>query len=199
MDYTTVDLVKAAIKATESGDDALFATLVTAASRAIDRKMTGAPFDEAENYFQQADVADEEIRGLVDTEGNLVCWPRKGSINSVSALAYRSSPLQSWQDVTVATYVEVDKRLVRAYLGLSRGTRIRVKISYNGGLATTQANLPADLIEAATVLAARFYREAESQLSDSIGVADLGLLVYRKSWPIRILDMLAPFQRVTPW
>lgn len=199
MDYTSTALVKLAITATENADDTLFGSLVTAASRTIDRKMTGAPGNDASDYFEIEDVADEEIVGLVDVDGTLKCWPRKASVNSVSAMAYRTSPLMDWQSVTVADYVEIEKGAVRAYLALNRGTQYRVKISYNGGLSGDLDGLPADLVEAATVLVARFYHEAKSQLADSIGIAELGTLMYTKAWPVRVVAMLEPFKRVVPW
>ena len=42
MDYTTVSRFKTELHATLAADDVLIGTLITAASRAIDRKVTGA-------------------------------------------------------------------------------------------------------------------------------------------------------------
>jgi hypothetical protein len=74
-----------------------------------------------------------------------------------------------------------------------------VQISYTGGYADTFDNLPADLVEAATVLAARYYREAEGGLTDAMGIVEIGQLVYTKALPARVADMLKPFKRKIPW
>jgi hypothetical protein len=66
-------------------------------------------------------------------------------------------------------------------------------------LAEDVEDLPADLIELATLLAARFYKEAETGLNDAIGVAELGTLIYTKAWPIRFVAMLEPFIRRVGW
>jgi hypothetical protein len=198
MDYTTPALVKAALRITEPTDDTLLARLVTAASRAIDRKVTGAPDSDAADYFELGAVADELLLGIVDQEGSLVCYPHKAAIAAVSALAHRRRPDEDWQTVPPAR-IEVERNRVVAWLDLGDRAFRRVRISYTGGLAATQPELPADLVEAATLLAARFYREDESGLSDSVGVAELGQMMYTKAWPVRLVEMLRPFNRVPPW
>ena len=50
MDYTTVDMVKAALGSTEDTDDGLLEEYVARASRFIDRYVTGAV--QAVDYFQ---------------------------------------------------------------------------------------------------------------------------------------------------
>lgn len=198
MDYTTVALVKAAIRISEPTDDTLLARLVTAASRAIDRKVTGAPDSDATDYFALGAVTDEQLLGIVDQEGSLVCYPHKAAVTSVSSLAYRRRPDEEWQAVQAAR-IEVERDRAVAWLDLDDRSFRRVRISYTGGLALTQDALPADLIEAATLLAARFYREDETGLTDSVGVAELGQMMYTKAWPVRLVEMLRSFNRVTPW
>ncbi len=196
MNYTSVARVKLALGANETADDALLNTLIAASSRAIDRKCTGA--QNSNDYFTLAPVNDEVLRnGVVDRNGNLLCWPHKASVSSVSSLAYRYGPLDTWIDISPDN-VALTGNLVLAALGLSR-TRPWVRISYTGGLADNIDNLPADLIEAATVLSVRYYREVKTGLSDSIGVAELGTLMYTQAWPVRVLDMLQPYIRIVPW
>ena len=73
---------------------------------------------------------------------------------------------------------------------------VRTKMSYIGGYGATLGELPPDLVEAATVLAVRLYREVKSGLTDTIGVAELGMLAYTKAWPVRVTEMLQPWKRV---
>lgn len=196
MDYTSVALVKEAMLGTESTEDALLARLVTAASRAIDRHCVG---QDATDYFKTETLTDEEIWGQINNQGVLRCWPHKPLITGVSALSYRSRPFDTWTEVSTDKFA-THGPLVEAWLSSSRITgRVFVKISYTGGMGAALGNLPADLVEAATLLAARFYKEASTGLSDSIGVAELGTLIYTKAWPVRVREMLKPFKRVTPW
>jgi hypothetical protein len=197
MDYTTVAQVKAALGTTEVADDAILATTITAASRAIDKHCTGA-VQAADNYFELGNVANEQIWGVVDQNGALVCWPRKPIITAISALSYRASPREDWTAVNLS-WLNIDGGQVAAWLGLADRSPRWVKISYTGGLADSAASLPADLIEAATVLTIRFYRESKSGLTDTIGVAELGMLIYTKALPIRVVEMLRPYKRVVSW
>lgn len=200
MDYTTLARVKAeAIKTEQTTDDALLALLITSASRAIDKKCTGVAYSDCEDYFKLEAVTDELTRGQLTSEGSIFCAPRKPEITSVSAMSYKLNYTDSWSSIG-STYIEADGPFARAHLNLSYPPRtVWVKISYTGGLGESVNDLPADLIELATLLCARFYKEAETGLNDAIGVAELGTLIYTKAWPIRFVEMIAPYQRVVGW
>lgn len=198
MDYTTASLVKTEVlRTSETADDAIIATVVTAASRAIDRHCTGAMPPASDDYFELESVAGQIITGTVNKEGTILCYPRKPVVTAVSTLSYRSSPQVDWIDVDLDA-VEIDGGVVRAWLNLGRRGDLRVKISFTGGLATDAGSLPADLVEAATVLAGRFYKEAEAGLNDAIGTAD-GVLLYTKAFPPRLVKMLKSYKRWVKW
>lgn len=197
MDYTDLDRVKTALGATESSDDNTLLLAITAASRAIDRHCAGATLG-SDNYFALADVTEERIHGQVRHNSSLACWPRKAAVNSVSALAYRYYPWQAWTEID-ADYTWSDGAKVVAFVNLTVRQRVQVQVSYSGGFGATVATLPADLVEAATVLAIRYYREAATGLADSIGVAELGTLMYTKALPVRVLEMLRHYRRAVPW
>jgi hypothetical protein len=55
------------------------------------------------------------------------------------------------------------------------------------------------MVEAVTILTARFYREAETGLGDAIGIAELSEMVYTKAWPIRVTDLLTVYKRKAGW
>lgn len=197
MDYTTVTNVKNALHIATTGDATLLATLVTAASRAIDRYCTGAITADAENYFMQATVTDETLRGRAAVDGVLHVFPHKPNVSAVSALAYRFSPLEDWLEIAT-DYIAVEGNHVMAWSVGSPGQPF-IRISYTGGYSTLVTGLPADLVEAATLMAGRYYREEESGITDVIGVAELGQLIYTKAMPVRVKVMLAPFVRVVGW
>ena len=191
MDYTTVDAVKLRIGAKESTDDALLAELVTAASRKADTHCAG---QFASDYFAAAAMGSEVLRNAaVDVYGRLICWPHKPIITSIAALQYRLSPRQPWQDVDL-DLVETDGPHVLAWLELERQP-LTVQISYVGGYDT----LPDTLVHAVNILAARYYREMQGGYTDSIGVADLGNLIYTKAVPLEVVDLLKPLVRTVPW
>lgn len=198
MDYTTVAYVKESLHITGSGDDALLQRLVTAASRTLD--LLCARSNNATDYFMLEDVVDEMLTGRADSQGHLMCWPHKAVVNSVSALAYRRTPIMAWQ-VVDPTLVMVSKtHTVEAWTGLPRPSAgYFVKISYNGGFSASPATLPADFVEVATLLAGRYYREAETGMNDAMGIAELGTLTYTKAMPQRVKEMIKNYQRTIPW
>jgi len=198
MDYTTSELVKSALHIESTGDDTLIARFVTAASRAIDRYCAGTQNSGSDDYFALETVTDEILRGVVDEEGTLHLWPHKSQIASVSALSYRWTPIADYTDAVI-TRVIADGNAVLAYESITLRGRPWAKISYVGGLAADVASLPADFVEVATVLAGRYYREAQTSLDDTIGVTDIGTLIYTKAMPQRIKMMLQPYMRVVPW
>jgi hypothetical protein len=199
MDYTSPERVKAHLHIAESTDDALLATLVTAASRAIDRKCTQSTAPEAENYFALETVSEELLRAQVDGSGVLKCWPHKPTLASVSSLTYRRTPLEIWTTVATDRIMTVGAQVQAWPTATVHPDRYYVRLSYTGGYATAVEQLPADLVEAATVLASRYYREAETGLNDALGIAEIGQMVYTKALPVRVVDMLQPFIRKVPW
>lgn len=204
--YTTVQRFKDEGGSVTNNVPAIIEALIGAASRAIDRKATGANDNSAINYFRLETVTDEQIFGQVDAHGVIVTAPRKPSITAVTALSYRTSPATSWQSAD-ASLIWVDGgQLIRAYVTSHLLTqmpigRVMLKITYTGGLAATTEDLPDDLQEIATILAIRYAREAQTGMSDAMGVAELvgSNLFYTKAWPQRALDMLQPFMRRVSW
>jgi hypothetical protein len=208
MDYTTVERVKNAMHSNPDDlpdgspalDDPMLAVAVAAASRAIDRKCTGVPDNAAVDYFKLETVTDEVIVGQVNNKGIVSCYPHKPIIESLTAFDYAISPIEPWINVD-ASRVQVSGPRVEAWPVVRNWypMRCRVKVTYTGGLAEDVSHLPEDLVEIATILAIRFYREAETGMTDAIGVAELGSMIYTKAWPVRALDMIQPFIRRVAW
>lgn len=188
-DYATLSAVKTALGSAETTDDSLLASLITQASRAIDRHCAG--FTDSDDYFIRETVTDDVLTGMASADGKLYCWPRKPKVESVSALEYRFDPRDAWVSL-MAAYAEVEGYAVSIW-GVPGGRgRAQVKISYVGGFTP----LPDDLVNAAVLLAVRFYKEVKSGLTDSIGVAELGTLQYTKALPARVVEMLRPYKRM---
>lgn len=185
-DYTTLAAVKRALGSAETADDVLLTELITQASRTIDRYCAGVGYD---NYFVKETLT-VTIPGRVSADGRLICWLQKPVVESVSSLEYRYSPRENWQVLDVSG-LQINGYSVSGVGLFSKGT-VHVKIIFTGGFDP----LPDDLINAATLLTVRFYREIKSGLTDSIGVAELGMLQYTKALPERLLAMLRPYKRV---
>lgn len=192
MDYTTVANVKAALGATSTAGDVQLATLVTRASRAIDRQLYPRGPD---NYLLLETVTEIGL-GYVDGFNVLHYWPRKPRVTTITSLMVRETPRRTWEALSLDD-IAVDGYHVQGY-ELSTTGKLWVSLAYTGGLASDVASLPADIVEVATVLAVRFYREAESGLTDAIGVAELGTLTYTKALPARVVEMLKPYVRRVP-
>ena len=202
MDYTTIERVKQEMHAVSgsSADDALLALLVTSASRTWDRICTGVP--DAVDYFKTEDVVNERLTGQIDyLGGEIICYPHKPIINSVSAFSYQNRIIDEVHTVS-GSRVEAYGGRVTAYPDSSPTSfprACRVTISYNGGLGATVADLPADMQEAVAILAVRFYREAETGLGDAIGVAELTQMVYTKAIPVRVSNIAEIYKRRVGW
>lgn len=189
-DYASLSAVKAALGSNETTDDALLATLITQASRAIDRYCAG--FTNSDDYFIREAIANEQLLGNVAWDGSLYCWPCKPRVENVTAISYRFYPDGQWIAINTER-VAVDGYTVIAWRVAPLGYgKVQVRISYVGGFDP----LPADLENATVLLSVRFYKEIKSGLTDSIGVAELGMLQYTKAFPARVIEMLRPYKRI---
>jgi len=206
MDYTDLATVKNEIgsggnSAISSQYDVLIARLIGAASRDIDEYCAQKKMPASMDYFKLETVVGEVITGLSETRCGIVCWPHKPGITAVTAYAVRLNPRNDWSVVPaadVAKNVELDGDSVYIW-DAAPDDRFQVKITYTGGFGTTVAGLPSNLVEAATVLAARYFKEASTGLADGIGLAEVGIITYSKVMPVRIKQKLDAWQRVTPW
>jgi hypothetical protein len=202
MDYTSVARVKQELHiiSGSSVDDALLGTLVTAASRAWDRKCTGVV--DAQNYFITGSAVNEVLEGQIDYLGqSILVYPHKPIITSVSSFSFQARIIDPVYTVDPSR-IDIRGPSVRAYpsnLALDFPSKCKVTISYTGGIGDDISNLPDDMVEAVSILAARFYREAETGLTDQMGVAELATMVYTKAWPIRVTDLLSVYQRHVGW
>lgn len=192
-DYTTLADVKTALNATGTADDALIATIITAASRIIDRWCAGSVSEKASNYFALETVTDYDAPALVDSRGALRFWLSKPAIVSVSSLLWRFGDAQTW---TTASASEIAALRVSGYVGTLPGVFIRqpvqVSVTFSGGYAT----IPAEVTDAATRLVMRLYRERRAGLNDLVGNDTTGAATYSSAVTSDIAATLMPYRRM---
>lgn len=199
MDYTTVAKMKAAMDSKENVQDLMLADYVTRASRMVDKLCTSQP--NVSDYFKLESISDEVLtNGAINYAGTLAVYPHKPFIASISAMAFRFSLRDTWQVVDLA-YTNIESDTVYFEGCLPQVEKVYVKISYSGGLGATVDALPADLVDIATVMAVRIFKEERSGMSDVVGVVELGTLSYQKSWPARVIDLLnaGGYARIPAW
>ena len=201
MDYTSLPNVKLEAGIQEPTDDVLLASLITSASRWLDRELTGKPGPDSDNYLLSETVNNEALFGQIDKDGNIVVYPHKPSVASVTAMSWRPDTFSGWVQVDL-NHLWIDGyKVVAQFSALANGTRgkVQVQMTYTGGIALTQSDLPADVIEDVTVAVIRVYRENKTGLTDSMGVAELGTATYTKAMPTRLMDWVKSYKRVVPW
>ena len=203
MDYTTTARIRQELHSTSTDDETLLAVFATAASRSIDRFCTGVIDPDANNYFALETVSGELLEGQADYAAKTIrVYPHKPFITSVQSFSYQKDIVSPAYSVDPAR-IRINGQAVIAYpssIPLDEyPTKVDVLISYSGGLAVSGSALPDDLIDLATMLAIRFYREAETGLQDAIGVAELGTMTYTKALPARVKEGLMNYKRRVGW
>ena len=195
-DYTTVPAAFAyggiAGTATDPVNEAtVMAGLVTAASRAIDRH--------CQQRFSQESYSGQVLRGVVDADGVLICYPPVPTMSAPTSAAYRAGGTATWQalpslDVETANH-GCTVRALGLDLSALRFQRVQVQLSYTGGWASSDA-LPDEFATAATALAWWLYQK-RSAPQEKTAIPELGVLIIPGNWPGWLRDMLAPYVRVT--
>jgi hypothetical protein len=201
MDYTDLASVKLEAGINVSDDDTQISGIVTAASRWLDREMTGRPGPDSDNYLLTETKTAEILYGQVDKDGNVAVWVHKPVVSAVASMAWRPDTYTGWVQVDT-NHLTIDGYKVTAeYAALMNGSRgkVQIQMTYTGGIALTTTDLPADVQEDVRVMAIRIYRENKTGLTDSMGVAELGTATYTKAMPERLRDWTKSYKRVVPW
>ena len=200
MDYTSLDEVHTAMQGddTITVQDSILSKYITKASRLMDMLATGVYDYSSQDYFTKADVTNEYLTNGVISNGALTIYPHKAVINSVASLSYKYRLKDAYTIADTASISpEVDSVYYEGWIPYQE--RVYVQISYNGGFASDEADLPPAFIDLATMIAVRLYKEARGNYTDAIGIAELGTMIYTKSFPARFLETLPMYQRTVPW
>lgn len=178
----------------------LLALLITTASRDVDRFCTGMRGPESDNYFQTATLTNEVLASWLNRDGDIVTYLHKPALTSVAAFAYKLVFNGSFATVDPVLLETTNGPIVTAHVAAPiLPQKVWVQVTYTGGLGSTTAELPQDLIEATTEDAIRIYQENKAGIADAIGSVDTGIMTYTKSMPVRIQRMLIPYHRLRPW
>lgn len=163
---------------------------VLAASRFIDDFTWSKPSAFAEQTWT------ETVEGNT-LDGRLVVSVSGRNVTAVSAFSWVCRPTDD------ATVVATDQLVFRDFVieayppdvpAWNSAKRLLVAVTYTAGYAT--AAMPSDIVRAATVMAARLWKEGESGFSDVVGSPDLGALLYKKGVPPDVAAMLMPWRRI---
>ena len=201
MDYTSLTEVHNAMSGDDvvTNQDDILSRYIIRASRLMDTFCTGINGRDAADYFTKADVVNEVLtNATVDYMGILHVYPHKYMINSVASLSYRYTMRSAYQPADLSL-IDIQNEDVMFEGGLLPSERLRVQISYNGGLAEEQTDLPSDFIDLATMIAVRLYKEARGNYTDAIGIAELGTMIYTKAFPARFRETFPTYERTAPW
>ncbi len=202
MNYTDPTTIRNAMGGTDDAADNILNRFAGIASRLIDHMVCQTDDPGCIDYFLQEAVANEILlHGQINNNGHLICWPHKYGISSVSAFSYRSDPRESWIPADTLDEVIVRGKVVEFWLDLSylRGKPVMVQISYTGGMGTSLDSLDQTILDVATIIAIRKFKEERSGMGDVVGVVELGTIQYAKGLPASVVNDLQPYIRNVPW
>lgn len=194
-DYCTTADIREYLEIQGTQHDATLAKLSTRVSRWIDN------FCQVPKGFDREIVSAENLRGIIDKEGNLVFAVGKATAQSITALSWGITPLNltpldpQW---CWATWGEQGGHVVKwmgGSLGHYRGRSIIVQASYDGGYTT----VPDELTHACIIVAARAWKSRNAGFADVVGSAETGTFMYAKLAPAHVVASLTNHIRRAPW
>jgi hypothetical protein len=204
MDYTTLTRLQNDLDNKISGQETELSQCIADASRWIDHEVTGVGDDTCLNYFA-LESKTETLFGRLTNTGTVVVYPRKPFVASVQSMSWRLNPRFTLNTLNLGVNndsIIIDGMRVECYdnnIWNVRPQEVMVQITYVGGLATSGSALSDNLQRTCSVMAIRLYREIKGGLTDAIGVAELGQLVYTKAVPLTVLKWLDPYRRKVGW
>ncbi len=191
MAYTTAAAVKTYLGISSATDDALIGTLVTAAQSAIDQ-YTRRVFECSSATARLLDAAsDTDPRGRILYLRDDLC-------------AITSIVNGDGVTVTAAQYV-TEPRDTTPYYALRLKTSTQTAWTFatdqEGAISITgkwaySATAPADVVQAATRLAAWMYRAKDAQVFESTAFSEIGTIRVRMDIPADIKALLDPYRRL---
>lgn len=194
-DYFTAQDVKEYLEITGTSYDTILAKLVIRASRWIDN------FCQHPLGFDHETITNENLRGRIDNDGNLVLAVKKATANSVSALSWGTNPTNltaldtnyCWADWGSKTGYVI--KWLGGGLSYYRRYPIIVQASYDGGYTP----VPDELVHAGITMAARVFKSRQAGFADVVGSVDTGTLMFSKLAPSHVLATLGNYTRRAPW
>lgn len=151
-----------------------------------------------EQAFSLATYTDKILKGVVDADGVLTCYPSVPTMTTPTATEYRYGNLANWLSLSGADVIEQNHGCIVRFLGGSllaiRGKRIQVRMSYEGGYADL-ASLPEDLRGAARGLAWYEFQRRSAPMDQS-AIPELGVVIIPGNWPANYRRVLDDYRKV---
>jgi hypothetical protein len=191
--YLTAADIKEYLDITGGADDALLAKIATRASRWIDN------FCQVPLGFDQETATSENLRGIIDREGNLLFAVGKAVANNITGLKWGLQPGHLVDLDPALCWAQWGREFVVRWMGSSlgpyRGKPILVQVTYDGGFA----EVPDELVHSGIIVAARAYKSRQAGFADVIGSAETGTYQFSKLAPSAVLTTLGNYKRRAPW
>lgn len=158
-----------------------------------------------DNYLNQVFAFDtysaKIYRAQIDPDGVLQCWPACPTMSAPTALAWKRASDVSWHDISGAS-VEVAEsnsgcqlRVLNPNLGMYRGNRVQLRLSFTGGWATLD-----DVPEAFEYGCRRAcwmeYKKRDQAEMGKTAIPELGVVITPGAWPADIKRVFENYKRV---
>lgn len=123
----------------------------------------------------------ETKQAVVDRDGYIAVPLSKPlvAIGDLQAVTWQATPLDAAQALDVTKAWIESGYILKIAAPLARPGKVMVTATYSGGYDP----IPDDIMNAVTVMAARFFKERDSGYGDTIGNVDLGITTYKKAMP----------------
>jgi hypothetical protein len=135
--------------------------------------------------------------GNITNHGTIVVALSKPLVvlSDVTSATFQPSPAAPAATVNLAhAWIKDDFILEAMAPGSFFSRQGMAVVTYSGGYNP----IPDDIANAATVIAARMYKERDSGYADVIGNADTGILEYKKAIPSDVLALVQAYRRWVP-
>lgn len=115
-------------------------------------------------------------------------------IEDVQSISFQSSPLEPVDTLDISkAWIEDNYFLIVAAQRTYLRKNGMANVTYSGGFNP----VPDDIVQAVTVMAARFYKERDSGYSDVIASTETGVLQYQKAMPADVKMVVDKYRRWT--
>lgn len=138
----------------------------------------------------------ETKQAYIDNDGYIVVPLSKPivQIQNVTGVTFQPTPLDPVDTLNVSqAWIEDNYFLKIAPINSYSRRNGQAVVMYSGGYNP----VPDDIVQAVTVMAARFYKERDSGYSDVIGSTETGIMQYQKAMPADVKVIVEKYRRWT--
>jgi len=191
MAYTTPATVKTYLGIGSATDDVLLGTLVNAAQSAIDQY--------TRRVFECTTATAKLHDAVLDTDGRRQTLYLRDDLCTITAVVNGDGvTLTAAQYITLPGY---ETPYYALKLKLSAQTAWTFITDPEGAISITgkwaySATAPADVVQAATRLAAWMYRQKDAQVFEGTAFSELGVMRVRMDIPSDVKALLDPYKRL---